>query len=156
MRGITAVVATTLSAVAMVGEAQVRTPEPAAAKTVVGCVERAQRTGSLAGTAVGTSASPNTAPQEANSGEPVEAFMLTGASAKDADRAVAPTSYALEGHEAEFANHTGHRIEVTGKLAPPRSSGRGASQNPQFAAGVQRLQVESFKMLAPNCSTRTK
>src|SRR3954462_3863983 len=47
--------------------------------TVAGCLQRAQRNGSVGGTIVGTSASPNTAPQEANSGALVDAYLLSEA-----------------------------------------------------------------------------
>src|SRR5437870_4213536 len=43
---------------------------------VAGCVERAERNGSLGGTIVGTSATPGTAPREANSGEVLDVFLL--------------------------------------------------------------------------------
>ena len=52
--------------------------------TVAGCVQRAQRNGSLGGTVVGTTAAPNTADDEANSSAMVNAFLLT-----DATRVVA-------------------------------------------------------------------
>lgn len=130
------------------------TPAPAAGSVVaVGCLERAQRNGSLAGTAVGTSASPNTAPQEANSSEPTNRFMLTGVSEKGADPA-ALRSYALEGREQELANHTGHRVEVTGSLTEGNTSARGDARSQRTAAGVQRLRVESFKMVSASCAAR--
>jgi hypothetical protein len=134
--------------------AQSATPPPAAGKVVaVGCVERARRNGSLAGTAVGTSASPNTAAQEANSNEPTDRFMLTGVSQKGSEPAEL-TSYALEGRERELADHTGHRVEVTGTLAAGNTSARGDSRSERTASGVQSLRVESFKMVSASCAAR--
>src|SRR5437588_2535730 len=47
--------------------------------TVVGCLERRTDSGTLAGTAVGTSATPETAGARANSSEPAPGFALTDA-----------------------------------------------------------------------------
>jgi hypothetical protein len=120
--------------------------------SVEGCVERAQRTGSVAGTGVGTSAPPNVADREANSSEILDVFMLTDAQPVAADRSSGTqrTSYALTGHEKEFGGHTGHRVQVVGTLAPPVSSG--ASTGSVAAAGIRRIQVESIKMIAASCS----
>src|SRR4051812_175076 len=97
--------------------------------TVSGCVSQPPRTGSLANeTAGATSATPNTAGIEANSSEPVNAFVLLDATPfkKGPGEASldARTSYALQGHEAELAVHRGHRVEIVGYLmpSPPRGS----------------------------------
>src|SRR5262245_26803257 len=94
---------------------------------VSGCVTQAERTGSQADDAgAGVVATPNTAPTEANSAEPIDAYLLTNASvlptgSADPKRSV-PTSYALRGLEQELSTHKGHRVEVTGQLLPPRET----------------------------------
>jgi hypothetical protein len=102
---------------------------------------------------VGTTSSPNTAARDANSSETLDVFMLTDAkpavglgASGDADR----TAYALEGHEREFDTHTGHRVQVTGVLAPPRASRTNASS--VVAAGIRSIRVNDVKMLATTCS----
>jgi hypothetical protein len=143
--------------------------------TVAGCVQRAQRNGSLGGTVVGTTAAPNTADDEANSSAMVNAFLLTDATpvvAGVADRPantasadtgtpgttgtsgrVEPTTYGLQGRESELERHQGARIEVTGTVEPPASSGRGTG-GAATASGVKRLKVESFKILAEHCAAK--
>jgi hypothetical protein len=141
--------------------------------TVAGCVQRAQRNGSVGGTIVGTSAAPNTADDEANSSALVDAFLLTEAtpvsagvadpsSATRADSAQAgatgtsgrvdPTTFGLVGREAEIERHQGARLQVTGTIMPAASSGRGTG-GAATAAGAKRLQVESFKILAEKCGS---
>ena len=144
--------------------------------TVAGCLQRAQLNGSVGGTIVGTSASPNTAPQEANSGLLVDAFLLseatpvvagvpqppgvTSSSGSSAETAATGTSgkadittYGLSGREAELERHQGARLEVTGIVEPPVTSRRGTA-DPATASGAKRLKVESFKILADKCQTR--
>lgn len=138
--------------------------------TATGCLQRAQRNGSVGGTVVGTSASPDRADDEANSSEMVDAFLLANAvptdgagaaprpqAGRDAPAAtgtsgVTPTSFGLEGQTAALEKHTGARVEVTGIVIPAASSGRGTG-GAATATGVTRIRVASFKVLAPNCST---
>jgi len=120
--------------------------------TVSGCVAQPPRTGSLSKeTAGGTSAAPNTAGIEANSNEPVDAFVLLDAtplkSGSDKDRRDTRTSYALQGHEAELATHRGHRVEIVGRPVPPTP---GASS--KTGGTPQRIEVQSIKMLQMQCS----
>ena len=144
--------------------------------TVVGCIQNAVADGSLGGTPLGTSATPADAPAVANVQPRVDGFLLTGARPAEASAvgtsgagapAVAGTTaaagavdaakdelktYALEGNTNELASHKGHRVEITGALAPPASSG--ANQPPNrdaFKTGVQRLRVQSIKMVAEAC-----
>ena len=138
--------------------------------TVAGCVQRAQRNGSVGGTIVGTSASPNTADDEANSSALVDAFLLTEATpvtagvsrpvraartaARRIDRDVGPGGthhVQLVGRESEIERHQGARLQVTGTIMPASSSGRGTG-GAATAAGAKRLQVESFKILAEKCA----
>jgi hypothetical protein len=140
--------------------------------TVVGCIENAVADGSLGGTPLGTPASPANAGVVANAQPPVDGFLLTGATpasrsevgtsgTADRDAATASsaakeklTTYALEGDRNELASHKGHRVEITGALAAPepdavnRAAGRGTDA---FKTGVQRLRVQSIKMVATKC-----
>lgn len=138
--------------------------------TVAGCLQRAQLNGSVGGTAVGTSSSPSTADDDANSGVMLDRFLLaqarpvvagvvpaepsgTSASAVGTSGSATreePTSYALSGREPELERHQGARLQVTGSLMPPASSGRGTGGS-ATASGVKRLKVESFKVLAETC-----
>jgi hypothetical protein len=126
---------------------------------VSGCVTQAQRTGSLADdTGAGVSATPATAPTEANSAEPLNAYLLTNASVLPAvsgdSKQTLPTSYALQGLEQELATHKGHRVEVAGQLLPPRETA-GASTKPT-APGIQRIAVQSVRMLSSECPVLQK
>jgi hypothetical protein len=140
--------------VAVSVKAQAPAAATAGSKLVVeGCVERAQPTGSLGGSGVGTTSSPNTAPGDANSGQTLDVFMLTDAKSVNGRRASGETdrtAYALEGHEREFDTHTGHRVQVSGVLAPPRASRTKASS--VVAAGIRRIRVNEVKMLGATCS----
>lgn len=155
---------------ALVAPGAAQTPEDGARMTVSGCLQRAQKDGSIGGTVVGTTAPPNVADREANSSEMVEAFLLayaTPVGARDAQPQPAagadarptgtageePTSFGLQGREAELEKHTGARVEVTGTVVPATSSERG-SGGAATAAGTKRLRVESFKVVDASCSAR--
>jgi hypothetical protein len=142
-----------------------------AAVRVVGCVENAVADGSLGGTPLGTSATPANAGAVANAQPRIDGFLLTGA--RPAEAAPVGTSgaadaaarghdaakdelktYALEGNREELAAHKGHRVEVSGTLAPPVSSGANAPASREFQTGVQRLRVQAIKMLAESCQAK--
>src|SRR3954468_3107993 len=65
--------------------------------SVEGCVERVQRNGSVGGTGVGTTSSPNTADRDANSSETLNVFQLSDAYRlpRDAAATAARTTYGL-------------------------------------------------------------
>ena len=106
--------------------------------TVAGCLQRAERNGSAGGTVVGTSASPNTAGVEANSGALVDAFLLSEATPVVAGVPQAPaagatanapgttatgtsgktdiTTFGLSGREAELERHQGARLQVAQRV----------------------------------------
>jgi len=150
-------------------------PQEGVKVTVAGCLQRAQRTGSVGGTVVGTSASPNTAPIEANSGALVDAFLLTEATPVVAGAPQAPaagstagttgntatgtsgkteiTTFGLSGREDELERHQDARLQVTGTVMPAASSGRGTG-DAATASGAKRIQVESFKILAEKCQAQ--
>ncbi len=162
-----------IAVAAMLGTALIaQTPQTGDKVTFAGCLQRAQRNGSVGGTVVGTSASPNTADDEANSGVLVDAFLLSeavpvvGGVVPDASTASGTsgsgtsvtgtsgrseiTSFGLTGREAELERHQGARVQVTGTVIPPATSGRGTG-GAATASGVKRIQVESFKILAEKC-----
>jgi len=142
---------------------------PGSTITVVGCIENAVADGSIGGTPLGTSATPANAGVVANAQPPVDGYLLTGArpaapsavgttgaaDAKPADRKESSKeelkTYALEGDRNELAAHKGHRVEITGTLAPPVSSGANAPASREFQTGVQRLRVQALKMTAESC-----
>jgi hypothetical protein len=159
-------------AIAAAASVAAQAPQNGEKVTVSGCLNRAQRNGSLGGTVVGTSASPNTADVEANSAAIVDAFLLSeatpagsgttasanpGAPAADSPTGTAGrqqiTSYGLSGHEAELEQHQGARVQVTGTIESPASSGRGTG-GAATAAGTKRIKVESFTVLADTCPAR--
>jgi hypothetical protein len=163
------------STLALAAQTQSVPPTPSSgasgsAITVSGCVENAVADGSLGGTPLGTSATPNNAGVVANVQPPVDGFLLTGARpagaapvgtagataaapARDADGSKEELrTYALEGNRDELAAHKGHRVEITGTLAPPASSGANDPAAREFKTGVQRLRVQSIKMTAESCT----
>jgi hypothetical protein len=140
--------------------------------TVAGCLENAVADGSLGGTPLGTTATPSNAGVIANAQPPVDGFLLTGARPAGAApvgttgaTAAAPArgadpskeelkTYALEGNRDELAAHKGHRVEITGALAPPASSGANDPAAREFKTGVQRLRVQTIKMTAESCQEK--
>jgi hypothetical protein len=123
--------------------------------SVEGCVERAQRNGSVGGTGLGTTSSPNTADRDANSSETLDVFQLSNAQPIPGDAAnTERTSYALDGHEQELGRHTGHRVQITGMLAPPRAAA--TSTTAATAAGIRRIRVEAIKMVSASCGSSAK
>jgi len=118
--------------------------------SVEGCVERVQRNGSVGGTGVGTTSSPNTADRDANSSETLNVFQLSDAYRlpRDAAATAARTTYGLQGHEQEMGGHTGHRVQVTGTLAAPEAQ-TGASS--AASAGIRRIRVDAVKMISATC-----
>jgi len=110
--------------------------------------------GSVGGTGLGTTSSPNTADRDANSSETLDVFQLSNAQPLPADAANQKrTSYALEGQEQEMGRHTGHRVQVTGTLAPPRAA---ATSTAAATAAGSRTSALIAKPRAPlSCSMAT-
>jgi hypothetical protein len=108
--------------------------------------------------------SPSTAPVEANSSEPLDAFMLLDAAVasgttadEDAQSHTVPgsqrrgTVYVLSGNESELATHTGVRVEIVGSLMPTiRPSVPNGSAS--VADNTRRIRVDSVKKIAGRCS----
>jgi hypothetical protein len=123
---------------------------------VSGCIAQAQRTGSLTDdSGAGNVPSPNTAGVEANSSEPVNAYILLSATpvadgAGVHREAAARTSYALQGLASELATHRGHRVEIVGQLLP-RVAAVSGPKSP--AAATQRIAVQTVKMLSAQCKS---
>ena len=120
--------------------------------TIQGCVAQVQRDGSLAPKA-GATARPETVSQESNNPDPTGVYQLVDArlaGAKDTK----PTSYALSGHEAEFAKLEGQRVEVSGTVAPPLGDNRPGK--PTAVDNTQRIQVSAVKKIEGKCSAINK
>jgi hypothetical protein len=127
-------------------------PRDVSGSTVLleGCLQNADHSGSLAGTPLGTSATPGNAGDIANSPELPPLFLLTdarpagggqgdravgtaGAATTHADGTVtrgraatdsdSPKTYALVGNQDQLAEHNGQRVEVSGTIAPPVGAG---------------------------------
>ena len=129
----------------------------ARAVKVSGCIAQAQRTGSLTDdTGAGNVPSPNTVGIEANSSEPVNAYILLDATPVADGSGVrretgARTSYALQGLASELATHKGHRVEIVGQLLPRA----GATSGPKSpAAATQRIAVQSVTMRSAQCESQ--
>ena len=87
---------------------------------------------------------PNAASRSA---EGVDRFVLANASTS-ATAATGPL-YILEGKKDELRTHIGQQVEVTGKPEDGVSSSSDPNQ-----PNAQHLEVESVRMIAPNCATR--
>jgi hypothetical protein len=148
------VVALLAASVSVVMQAQATQPGVAAKVSVEGCVERAQRNGSVGGTGLGTTSPPSTADRDANSSETLDVFLLSDAKRMPGDTGgTGPTSYALDGRAQEIGAHTGHRVQVTGTVAPPRTAGTPAGA--AAPAGIRRIRVEAIKMVSATCAPGT-
>jgi len=144
-----ATVALMIAAAAAAASAQT----PGDTRAISGCVQRAQRDGSLGLTAAGTTATPNTAATEANSGEMVDAYRLTNAlPGVDGQTAGERTEYALQGNGAELAKHVGHQVEIRGRLLPSVADAQAEKTRP--AEGINRFQVTEVKMLGAKCTPK--
>jgi len=144
----------TLIAVVVVGlSVTAAAQKPAGeAVSVRGCVQRAQRDGTLSVTSTGRTATPNTAPTEANSGELTDAFQLTDATPVSDKAATGHTEYVLQGSGSELAKHVGHRVEISGNLLPSAAELQADKKKP--AEGIRRVQVTGLKMVASKCETK--
>jgi hypothetical protein len=129
--------------------------KPGAPIVTIGCINRGQHSGSQASTPGAPPATPETAPILANSTEPTNTFILTGArppKAEDAAAAAADktkpamTTYRLEGDMREFEKHNGHRVEVTGTLNTTT-----APEKAETKSNIAVLRVQSMKMIASEC-----
>jgi hypothetical protein len=123
------------------------------AVTVHGCVAPIQRDGSLS-PKTGATATPNTVSEESNNPNPTGFYQLLEARATDA-KDTKPTTYALTGHEAEFGQLEGQRVEVTGTIAPPLGDAR-SGKMAGAADGAQRIRVSSVKKIEGRCSAAGK
>jgi hypothetical protein len=101
---------------------------------------------------------PNAASRSA---EGVDRFVLANAtpsSASPSSEASQPSTsataaigplYILDGKKDELRQHIGQQVEVTGKPEDGVSSSSDPNQ-----PNAQHLEVESVRMIAPNCATR--
>ena len=121
--------------------------------TIHGCVAPIQRDGSLS-PKTGATATPDTVSQESNNPNPTGFYQLLDARATDAKN-TKPTAYTLTGHEAEFAQLEGQRVEVAGTVAPARGDVR-SGKMAGAADGAQRIRVSSVKKIEGRCSAAKK
>jgi hypothetical protein len=122
------------------------------AVTIQGCVAPIQRDGTLS-PKTGATATPDKVSEESNNPNPTGFYQLLDARTTDA-RDTKPTTYALTGHEAEFAKLQGQRVEVAGNVAPQVGDARGKMAG--AADGAQRIRVSSVKKIEGNCSAAKK
>jgi hypothetical protein len=120
--------------------------------TIQGCVAQVQRDGSLAPKA-GATATPQTVSEEANNPAPTGVYQLVDARLSGATD-TKPTTYALSGHEAEFAKLEGQRVEVSGTVAPPLGDNRPGQ--PTAVDRTQRIRVSAVKTIEGQCSAAKK
>ena len=120
--------------------------------TIQGCVAQVQRDGSLAPKA-GATATPQTVSQESNNPDPTGVYQLLDARAAGATGSK-PTTYSLEGREAELAKLEGQRVAVTGTVVPPL--GDNQPGKPAARDGAQRIRVSAVKKIEGSCSAAKK
>jgi hypothetical protein len=123
------------------------------AVTIHGCVAQIQRDGTLS-PKTGATATPETVSQEANNPRPTGVYQLLDARTTDAGDSK-PTTYALTGHEAEFGQLEGQRVEVAGTVAPALGDVR-LGKMAGAADGAQRIRVSSVKKIEGSCSATKK
>ena len=121
--------------------------------TIQGCVAQVQRDGTLS-PKPGATATPETVSQESNNPNPTGVYQLLDAQAIGAEN-TRPTSYALTGHEAEFAKLEGQRVEVAGTVAPAVGDGR-SERMAGAKDGSQRIRVSTVKKIEGRCSAENK
>jgi hypothetical protein len=104
--------------------------------TLTGCLQSGEQ--GLA------SREPNSA---SRSDEGVDQFVLTNAKRPAADASAAPTGqlYILEGEKDELRQHVGQQVEVIGEPQEAKDAND---------ASAQRIDVESVRMIAQNCSAQ--
>jgi hypothetical protein len=166
----TALALTAAAAVTPAAQSARTTAPSGSTITVQGCLQKPGNTGSLAGTPLGTPATPATAGQLANLDEPPPGFILAGAREVDAtigtagrrdepggDPAVAgaepnPKTFALIGDESSLAAYRGQQVELVGTLEPPVGSaddrgapGTRANDDGRHRGATERKPDEGFE-----------
>ena len=113
-------------------QSQSRSAPKADAITVEGCVQR------------GTSGSPTGT--TGTTGAAATPFVLTSAAKPAGSTATTPiaSSYRLDADTSKLTPHVGHKVEITGTLAPPEG-GSAAMSSP-------KLKVDNVKMIAASCT----
>jgi hypothetical protein len=115
-------------------QSQSRSAPKADAITVEGCIQR------------GTSGSPTAGTTGTTGSAAATAFMLMSATKPAGSTATTPiaSSYRLDADASKLTPHVGHKVEITGTLAPPEG-GSAAMSSP-------KLKVENVKMIAASCT----
>jgi hypothetical protein len=65
------------------------------------------------------------------------------------------STYALSGSSSDLEKHVGHKIQVTGKEAPPSATGTSGSTSATASPTMspsKKLDVSTVKMIAASCS----
>jgi hypothetical protein len=168
---ITTTIAAAVLSVAVAGAQDRKVDLPSSAITVTGCLQQLAASPPIEQTPLGAPVRPQA---QDNAGAAKSAgFVLTEATPAVPSNAptppaptepgvagttgTAPLTYALDGVDLELAPHEGHRVEITGTLAPPASPTTGQSSTDKDPAqrGTRRLHVTSIKMIAPDCTTKS-
>ena len=147
-------------------------PAPSAAAkadsvTLEGCIQRNTSTPSATPGATGTAGSNAGQFVLANAMKPTGAAAgsvgTAGRTSADASSATIASMYRLDGDTSKLTPHVGHKVEVTGSVqmpsstgAPSASVGGAASGTPSAsassAANAPMFKVDSVKMVAASCT----
>jgi hypothetical protein len=129
--------------------------------TVTGCLQRNENSGTLGTTIPERAATPESAPTQANSGEPAPGFQLAGATPLQPSRdPKALTVYVLDGSDAQLSEYVGHRVRVTGTVVPnvagnaQRGAVAGTTGRDQLKSDITRIKVTAIETVAGSCAAR--
>jgi hypothetical protein len=124
---------------------------------VAGCLNQASENGSLAASPGVRPATPETADDLANLNLPTGAFVLNGATARNAAPSPSPRgdvektpgqqrlqSYVLHGDRDKLAAHVGHQVEVSGTV-------RITDTEKPTGTRIAHIDVRDIRMLAASC-----
>lgn len=136
--------------------------------TVTGCVERAEQ--SATGTAGTTGIAGSTGVEEPKfvltnvtpSASETSASGTAGTSGtSEAGRASIASKYRLDADDAKLQDHVGHKVEITGTVAPTSSAGAStsATEPPSSSSSSSsassekpaKLKVDTVKMVSSTC-----
>jgi hypothetical protein len=129
--------------------------------SVTGCLQRNDNSGTLDTTIPESTATPETAPTLANSGEPAPGYQLAAATPLDTARdPTTLTVYVLNGSDAQLSGHLGQRVRVTGTVIPnvPKNAqvqgGANTKGNEKLKGNITRIKVSAIETVAASCPVR--
>jgi hypothetical protein len=140
------VMATSLAVMAQTPSSSQPPSSPSSAKTVTGCLQRAQPAPGGTSTAAGsmqpkfvlTSIAPSSSGAAGTSG-------TSGSS-------MTASEYRLDFDEAKLTPHVGHKVEITGTVVPMSSTPPPAAASASSSsANAPTLKVDNLKMIAATC-----